>query len=279
MRLLYVLRHARHLSTIGLRALSTFRSDFAPGTEFYGPESAKKHEDLVDLLRKEYRRHGYREIMTPTLLRTSFLKKFGIEGLEENVIIGSENDEFVLKSSGRIPACIVFDSHPISHRFLPVRYVDFGVLHKQGSSKSFVRWNQDEASVFCKPIQIEDELRRILNTTIQILRFLRLEIVFQLSKGHFQPHLQRVLKDGGLKYETIDAADTILKGVVQAENGDYWSGTSVQIDEETPRVMDLHYYDEDCVKTAPILVSHTVVGPFHEFLRFQEQNQRLKHQG
>ncbi|CAD5228909.1 unnamed protein product [Bursaphelenchus okinawaensis] len=211
--------------------------------------------------------------MTPTLLRVDILKRFGRERLDEDIVVNSEKQGFALKSCGRIPAGIAFDSKPISHRFLPVRFVDFGVLHKQlhGSPTTFKRWHQDEASVFCKPSQVEEELSQISLFTAKILRNFKLDVVFQVVNNQYFGKIVEGLKKLDVKYE-IDAdssGETILKCYTKLDNGEYWSGASVKLDETTPKVMDLSYNEGNAVKTTPILISHSAIGPFDDFLKLK----------
>ena len=60
--------------------------------------------------------------------------------------------------------CLMFDSTVRSYRELPLRYADFGVLHRNEISGALSgltrvrRFCQDDAHIFCMPEQIEQEI-------------------------------------------------------------------------------------------------------------------------
>ena len=62
----------------------------------------------------------------------------------------------------------MFDHRPRSWRELPLRLADFGVLHRNELSGTLTgltrvrRFQQDDAHIFCRPDQIEDEIKSCL---------------------------------------------------------------------------------------------------------------------
>lgn len=63
----------------------------------------------------------------------------------------------------------MFDNHIRSYKELPIRYADFGVLHRNEASGALSgltrvrRFQQDDAHIFCRPEQIEEEVISALN--------------------------------------------------------------------------------------------------------------------
>ena len=63
----------------------------------------------------------------------------------------------------------MFDHRPRSWRELPLRMADFGVLHRNELSGTLTgltrvrRFQQDDAHIFCRPDQIEEEIKGCLN--------------------------------------------------------------------------------------------------------------------
>lgn len=60
--------------------------------------------------------------------------------------------------------CLMFDNNMRSYKDLPIRYADFGVLHRNENTGSLSgltrvrRFQQDDAHIFCMVEQIQDEI-------------------------------------------------------------------------------------------------------------------------
>src|SRR6185437_6227536 len=63
----------------------------------------------------------------------------------------------------------IFGSKVRSYRDLPIRYADFSPLHRNEISGALSgltrvrRFHQDDGHIFCRPSQIEDEIKATLN--------------------------------------------------------------------------------------------------------------------
>lgn len=80
-----------------------------------------------------------------------------------------ENQQFGIKPMNCPGHCVMFDSQKHSYRELPLRYADFGVLHRNEASGALSgltrvrRFQQDDAHIFCRPDQIEQEISGVLD--------------------------------------------------------------------------------------------------------------------
>lgn len=76
----------------------------------------------------------------------------------------SENEEFGLKPMNCPSHCIMFKNSLKSYRDLPLRYADFGVLHRNEASGTLTgltrvrKFHQDDAHIFCRPDQVKEEI-------------------------------------------------------------------------------------------------------------------------
>lgn len=91
----------------------------------------------------------------------------GAAGTGESKEIG-EDEEFGLKPMNCPGHCLLFKSQKRSYRDLPIRYADFSPLHRNEVSGALSgltrvrRFHQDDGHIFCRPIQVREEIERTL---------------------------------------------------------------------------------------------------------------------
>jgi threonyl-tRNA synthetase len=138
---------------------------------------------LQNLLRGLYPQFGFREVITPTIYKKSLWEKSGhwenyaadmfevkgrgLSGQSAEKQIG-EDEEFGLKPMNCPGHCLLFASEKRSYRDLPVRFADFSALHRNEISGALSgltrvrRFHQDDAHIFCRPSQIEEEIKKTM---------------------------------------------------------------------------------------------------------------------
>jgi len=104
----------------------------APGCAFWYPAGAHIYNKLIALCREQYRVRGYDEVITPNIFNLKLWKQSGhYENYKENMFLfKSEGAGFGLKSMNCPSHCVMFEHGVHSYRDLPLRYADFGVLHR-----------------------------------------------------------------------------------------------------------------------------------------------------
>lgn len=109
----------------------------AAGSPFFLPNGTKIYNKLMELMRQEYRKRGYQEIITPNLSDISLWKISGhYANYKDNLyLMKSEDHNHKVETMGLKPMncpghCLVFKNKMHSYKELPIRYADFGVLHR-----------------------------------------------------------------------------------------------------------------------------------------------------
>jgi threonyl-tRNA synthetase len=121
------------------------------------------------LLRKEYSKRGYEEVITPNMYNSKLWETSGHWGnYKENMFtFDVEKEKYGLKPMNCPGHCLMFKSRERSYRELPWRVADFGVIHRNEFSGALSgltrvrRFQQDDAHIFCTQDQIEDEITSI----------------------------------------------------------------------------------------------------------------------
>jgi threonyl-tRNA synthetase len=158
-------------------------SIYSPGSPILLPNGTKIFNRLVEFLRKQYIRYGFQEVITPTIYKKALWAKSGhLENYADDMFTvtstspsrkdaseSAEDDEYGLKPMNCPGHCLIFASQRRSYRDLPIRYADFSPLHRNEISGALSgltrvrRFHQDDGHIFCRPSQIEEEIKRTLD--------------------------------------------------------------------------------------------------------------------
>lgn len=166
-----------------------FDTNVSAGSAFWLPEGAIVYNKLMDLLRTEYRVRGFSEVITPNIFSCDLWKTSGhYQNYKDNMFIfGVEGSEWGLKPMNCPGHCLMFKHMNPSYRQLPIRLADFGVLHRNEISGSLTgltrvrRFQQDDAHIFCRFDQIEEEVLGALSFLFYIYDLFGFECSLCLS--------------------------------------------------------------------------------------------------
>ncbi|KER33001.1 hypothetical protein T265_01087 [Opisthorchis viverrini] len=156
---------------LGVEQKLFFFHELSPGSCFFLPAGAHIYNTLISFIRSEYRRRGFQEVITPNIYNSSLWEISGHwQHYSENMFkIDIEKQQFGLKPMNCPGHCLMFAKEIRSHRDLPLRFADFGVLHRNEFSGALTgltrvrRFQQDDAHIFCREDQIKDEIKSCLD--------------------------------------------------------------------------------------------------------------------
>ena len=274
------------------RALGLFFFDpIAPASPFFLPKGAQVMNGLIDYVKELYVKYGYQEVMTPQIFNTDLWKKSGhLDAYAENMYFVEVDDrDFGVKPMNCPPAAMLYlaDSH--SYRELPLRWADFGRLHRNERSgvthglmrvRSFV---QDDAHIFATFDQVGAEVLSFLDMVDESFTALgfanyRFELSLRPEKrvgsdemwDKAETALTEILDGTGKEY-TVMAGEGAFYGpkidifVPDAIGRDWQLGT-VQLDFSLPERFDLEYAAEDGSRQRPVVIHRAMYGSLERFL-------------
>lgn len=211
-------------------------SIYSPGSPIFLPNGTKIFNRLVEFLRRQYARYGFEEVITPTIYKKALWAKSGhLENYAEDmftvtstspsrkeaILENGEEDEYGLKPMNCPGHCLIFASQRRSYRDLPIRYADFSPLHRNELSGALSgltrvrRFHQDDGHIFCRPSQIEEEIKKTLDFVRVTYKVLKL--------GPYRLALSTRPKDNYIgTAEEWQGAENALKGALDA-SGLEWS--------------------------------------------------------
>lgn len=148
-----------------------FFHELSPGSCFFLPNGAHIYNTLVDMIRVEYRKRGYQEVVSPNIYNSKLWMTSGhwAHYAEHMFQFDVEKQTYALKPMNCPGHCLMFDHRSRSWRELPLRMADFGVLHRNELSGALSgltrvrRFQQDDAHIFCTPDQINSEIEGCLD--------------------------------------------------------------------------------------------------------------------
>ena len=148
-----------------------FFHELSPGSCFFLPHGAKIYNKLIEFIRAEYRKRGFSEVITPNMFNVNLWHTSGHwQNYQENMFqVTVEKELHAMKPMNCPGHCLMFKHRERSYRELPIRFADFGVLHRNelsgalGGLTRVRRFCQDDAHIFCRPDQIIDEMRGCLD--------------------------------------------------------------------------------------------------------------------
>ncbi|QUC18241.1 uncharacterized protein UV8b_02482 [Ustilaginoidea virens] len=166
-----------------------FWDEMSPGSTFWLPHGTRIYESLMTLIKGEYRKRGFQEVMSPNMYKSDLWKVSGHwNHYEENMFtFDVEKERFGLKPMNCPGHCKIFAHSDVTYKDLPWRMADFGVLHRNEFSGALSgltrvrRFVQDDAHIFCTIAQIQQEIEGAFDFLYSVYGLFGFEFKLKLS--------------------------------------------------------------------------------------------------
>ena len=264
---------------------------WAPASPFFHPKGAALYNALLDYLRSEYARRGYQEVVTPEIFDAELFKLSGHYANFYENMYWTEIDEreFGVKPMNCPGHFLLYRTRLWSYRDLPVRFADFGRLHRyerSGVTAGLTRvrtFSQDDAHIFTPFERVEDEIFRFLNfvdavygafgfTDVEISLGLRPEKRIGADElwDRGEAALASALEKAG-RHHVVTPGDGAFYGPkidfrVKDALGRPWQLGTIQCDFEHAESFDLTYIGEDGQPHRPVIMHRAILGSVERFL-------------
>ncbi len=158
--------------------LFTIQDQIGPGLILWQPRGALLRRLLEDYWKDEHYRNGYQLLYTPHIARQDLWKTSGhLDFYSENMYSAMEIDEvlYQLKPMNCPFHIGVFNADKHSYREFPIRWCELGTVYRYertGALHGLMRvrgFTQDDAHIFCRPDQLEEEIFNIIDLNLHIL--------------------------------------------------------------------------------------------------------------
>jgi len=163
--------------------------ELSPGSAFWLPHGCRINNKLVDFIKGHLWKRGYTEIITPNAYNMDLWHTSGhAQHYKDDMFtFDVEGQEWALKPMNCPGHCLVFANSIRSYRDLPLRFADFGVLHRNELSGALTgmirvrRFQQDDGHIFCREDQIKEEIVGCLDFLEAVYKTLGMTYTLELS--------------------------------------------------------------------------------------------------
>ena len=153
--------------------LFTFSEKVGMGLPLWLPNGTFIRETMMDFLKKEQIKRGYKPVITPHIgkkdlyVTSGHYAKYGKDSFQP-ILTPEEGEEYFLKPMNCPHHCEIYKTVPKSYKELPYRVAEFGTVYRYEQSGELhgltrVRgFTQDDAHLFCTPDQLKDEFKSVI---------------------------------------------------------------------------------------------------------------------
>lgn len=282
---------ARDHKKLGKELELFMMSEFGPGFPFWLPNGMTLRHALDEYYYNAHIKRGYVFTQTPTMLNKELWEVSGHwENYRENMYTSTIDDrEFAIKPMNCPGGMLVYKNGLHSYRDLPIRLAEMGHVHRHEASGALnglfrVRsFTQDDAHLFMREDQLQDEIVEILDFINEIYSTFGLSYSIELSTRPEDKYIgdidvwdrsEQALKEAcmtaGVDFK-INEGDGAFYGPkldfkVRDSLNRVWQCGTVQLDMNLPERFDLTYVAEDGKKKRPIMLHRAIFGSIERFI-------------
>lgn len=282
---------------IGIKQKLFFFDERSKGSCFFKPRGAHIYNKLVDYLRQELKKRHYEEVLTPNIYSCDLWKQSGHwDHYKDNMIRFHMGErEHSLKPMNCPGHCVMYQELGTVRRSqLPIRWADFGVLHRNELSGSLMgltrvrRFQQDDAHIFCAPDQVGQEVRDCLDFARQVyldFGFQKFKLFLSLRPETFMGELEAWNRAEDSLRKALDASK--LPWTEREAEGAFYGPkidlavedtqqrshqcATIQLDFQLPNRFDLTFKD-DTGRHRPVMIHRAIFGSIERFIAMLAEN-------
>jgi threonyl-tRNA synthetase len=284
--------------------LFAFSEKVGMGLPLWLPKGTLLRERLENFLRRAQVRAGYSPVITPHIaskelyVTSGHYAKYGKDSFQP-IRTPDENEEFFLKPMNCPHHCEIYKTKPRSYKDLPLRLAEFGTVYRYEQSGELhgltrVRgFTQDDAHIFCRPDQVEDEFMKVIDLVLYVFK--------ALGFDSYSAQVSLRDKENREKYigndEDWDRAESAIIRSAEAKGlptvieygeaafygpkldfmvkdalGRKWQLGTIQVDYQLPQRFELEYTGSDNMKHRPVMIHRAPFGSLERFVAILIEN-------
>lgn len=270
--------------------LFTFDEEVGAGLPIWLPKGARLRRRIEELLTRALILRDYEPVRGPEILKSSVWKTSGhYDNYGENMYFTTIDDvEYGIKPMNCVGHIKVYQSAIRSYRELPLRFYEYGVVHrheKSGVLHGLLRvreFTQDDAHIFCRLEQIKSEVSGIIAFTDRIMQAFGFNYEMELATRPQKSiganevwesatqALVEALREHGIDYKIDEGGGAFYGPKIDIKITDAigrkWQCGTIQIDMNLPQRFQLEYVDENNSMQQPVMIHRAILGSFERFV-------------
>ena len=271
--------------------LFSVSDDIGPGLILWHPKGSVVRRVMEDFWREEHAKAGYDLVFSPHIARLDLWRISGHTDFYRQAMfspIDIEGQEYQLKPMNCPFHIQIYKSRMRSYRDLPIRYAELGTVYRyepSGTLHGLLRvrgFTQDDAHLFLRPDQLDEEIFTLLDFTLFVLRafgFERYDIYLSTRPEKYagtlenwdlaESALRKALERKGLPFE-VDPGEGVFYGPkidikIKDMLGRSWQCSTIQVDFNNPERFDATYVADDGAPRRAIMIHRALMGSLERF--------------
>ena len=268
-----------------------FLDPISPANPFFLPNGAFVYNKLIEFVRDLYEKYDYEEVITPQLFSTDLWKTSGHYDfyLDNMYMMEIDENEVGVKPMNCPAHAVIYKSTLRSYRDLPLRFADFGRLHRyerSGVTHGLTRvrsFSQDDAHIFCDQKDAGSEVKNFLEMLKESYSAFgfdepRMTLSLRPSKRAgsdemwdlAEEQLRKVIKEFDSDFEEVEGEgafygpkiDIFIPDVMGRE----WQLGTAQMDFSLPERFNLDFINSNGEKEKPVVIHRAMLGSIERFI-------------
>jgi len=261
------------------------------GLVFWQPKGAMVRKIIEDFLKEKHLASGYEIVYTPHIAKLDLWVTSGHWDFYRDYIyspIDIEGEKYILKPMNCPGHILMYKSELHSYRDLPIRWTELGTVYryeKSGVLHGLLRvrgFTQDDAHIFCRPDQVEEEIVSVVKLTLEILKtfgFTDYQVRLSTRPEKYAGALENWMKAenalrstlNGLNLNyTVDPGEGVFYGPkvdikVKDCLGRTWQCSTVQVDFNLPERFNIIYRNQKGKEENVVMIHRALLGSLERF--------------
>jgi len=272
--------------------LFSIHDEAGAGLIYWHPKGAVIRNIIEDFWRSEHFKRGYDLVYSPHIAKIDLWRTSGhLEFYRDSMYppMDVEGQGYLIKPMNCPAHILMYKTQLRSYRQLPLRWAELGTVYRwerSGVLHGLTRvrgFTQDDAHIFCRPDQLEDEVVGV----VEFARFMLETFGFNEYESMLSTRpekyagtikvweqatetLKRALDRLQIDY-TISPGEGVFYGPkidisLKDSLGRTWQGPTIQVDFNLPERFDVNYIGDDGLEHRVVMIHRTVLGSMERFL-------------
>jgi threonyl-tRNA synthetase len=262
----------------------------APASPFFMPKGTIVYNELVEFMRRVYRYYDYKEVITPQILDSDLWQTSGhYEHYKDNMYFSKIDErEYAVKPMNCPCHMLMFKHYKYSYRDLPLRYADFGRLHryeKAGAVAGLTRvrtFCQDDAHVFLEMDSVQSEIQKLMEMFFACynhfgFKNIKVNLSTRPDKksgsdetwDKAEAALKKALTESGHEFFIKEGDGAFYGPKIDVEIADalnrYHQLGTIQLDFQLPERFGLKYMNKEGTESQPVVIHRALLGSLERF--------------
>jgi len=269
--------------------------EIGAGLILWHPNGAIIREEMENFWKKEHLKRDYKIVRTPHIAKADLWKTSGhYDFYLENMYTFERNgEEYVVKPMNCPYHILIYKKNTRSYRDLPIKFAELGTVYRyerSGTLHGMLRvrgFTQDDAHIFCSEDQIEEEIGKVFDFAMEMIKTFGYEDFEILLSVRDPQHKEKyagsdkewvkaeealvaTLEKRDIKYKR-EEGEAVFYGPkidikIKDAIGRSWQGPTIQFDFNLPHRFKATYIGEDGQDHMVYMVHRALFGSFERFV-------------